>query len=60
LDLNPRKGLSDYNLWMISNTRIRGKPYPMNQFIGYLHRIQILKPFQNGSGMSTDLNRFET
>jgi len=25
-----------------------------------IHRIQIPKPFQNGSGMSTDLNRFET
>jgi len=60
LDLNPRKGLSDLNGWGIGVYNISGLPYPMNQSTGYLHRIQKTKPFENGSGMSTDLNRFET
>jgi len=60
LDLNSRKGLSDLNGWEIGVCSISGLPYPMNQSTGYLHRIQIPEPFQNGSGMSTDLNRFET
>jgi len=40
---------------MISNTRIRGKPYPMNQFIGYTEPNHF-KMVQE----STELNWFET
>jgi hypothetical protein len=52
LGFESKERLSDYNLWMISNTRIRGKPYPMNQFIGYTE--------PNHLKMVLGVNRFES